>query len=185
MNIRNISEQLNQPLEEVKQAAKSLFNPIPPTFTSSQIAQIEEYLSKKKHLPSTQSTQEREDLIPFNQQRTQNRIKRLYEAGSIVGKSEAQAFNAARQDAFLKEVQNDDEQMFYDFINGAIQHTVQNSHFARNVDRINGRKEVLSIDITSYEQPTEDSLKYLTETEDDKLARGWQKLLNPGHEMEP
>ena len=194
--IKQVAEKLNVSTEEVKEAARVLFTPMPPTFDEFQINQIRNYLAEpeKKSLPqtnslsntqnsskvSTNNKQQGENLNIFSQERTEKRIKRLYEAGSMVGKSEAQAFNAARNDAFMKEVQADDDQVFYDFINGAIQHTIHNSHFSRNVDRLNGKREVQEVQIESFEQPTDDSLKYLTESEDDALARGWAKLLNPG-----
>ena len=192
--IKQVADKLNVSTEEVKEVAKVLFTPIPPTFDEFQINQIRNYLAEpeKKSLPQTNSlsntqnsskvsinNQEAENLNIFSQERTEKRIKRLYEAGSMVGKSEAQAFNSARNDAFMKEVQADDGRVFYDFINGAIQHTIHNSHFSRNVDRLNGKREVQEVQIESFEQPKDDSLKYLTESEDDALARGWAKLLNP------
>ena len=48
------------------------------------------------------------------------------------------------------------------------------------MDRLNGKREVQEVQIESFEQPTDDSLKYLTLEEDNALARGWAKLLNPG-----
>ena len=193
--IKQVADKLNLPTEEVKKIAKILFKPVPSLFDEFQINQIKNYLAEpeKKSLPQSNSlsdtqnsnkvsvnNQQAENLNIFSQERTEKRIKRLYEAGSMVGKSEAQAFNAARNDAFMKEVQTDDDQVFYDFINGAIQHTIHNSHFSRNVDRLNGRREVQEVQVESFEQPKDDSLKYLTLEEDDALTRGWAKLLNPG-----
>ncbi|MEO1763367.1 MAG: hypothetical protein AAFR83_15615 [Cyanobacteria bacterium J06629_18] len=194
LNQRQVAAELNVSIEQVRDAVKTLFSPIPPEFSAAQVNQIREHLERpqQKQLSQTNSltnsqnsgkvstNDQAENLNIFSQERTEKRIKRLYEAGSMVGKSEAQAFNSARNDAFMKEVQADDGRVFYDFINGAIQHTIHNSHFSRNVDRLNGRKEVQEVQIERFEQPTDDSLKYLIESEDDALARGWAKLLNPG-----
>lgn len=198
MNIKQVSAKLSKPLDEVRQVSQTLFGRVPEQYEASQIAQIEDCInnggikqlrqsqtnsltnSQNSGKVSTNNKQQGENLDIFSQERTEKRIKRLYEAGSMVGKSEAQAFNSARNDAFMKEVQADDGRVFYDFINGAIEHTIHNSHFSRNVDRLNGKREVQEVQIESFEQPTDDSLKYLTESEDDALARGWAKLLNPG-----
>lgn len=170
-DVNNISE------EQEKQLIEQLKNQNP---ASKQLPQTNLLTNTQNSGKVSTNNQQAENLNVFSQERTEKRIKRLYEAGSMVGKSEAQAFNAARNDAFMKEVQADDDQVFYDFINGAIQHTIHNGHFSRNVDRLNGRKEVQEVQIESFEQPTDDSLKYLTESEDNALARGWAKLLNPG-----
>lgn len=181
MNIKQISEQLNQPFEKVKATVKELFSPVPPTFTAEQISQIERHLSKVNSLPTAQNNNSQPDATEqlFTKESAQDRIRRLHQAGSMVGSSEAKAFNAARNDAFLKGVQADDNQIFYDFINGAIQHSLQTSHYARNIDRINGTPELKQVEISEYNQPS-DNFDYLKPSEDDQLAKGWQKLLNPG-----
>ena len=190
MNLKQASIKLNSTEELVLKGSIELFGAVPKSYDSAHIEKLSQHLSQKQ-LPQTGSlsnensgkvstNDQAENLNVFSQERTEKRIKRLYEAGSMVGKSEAQAFNTARNDAFLKGVQGNDDQAFYDFINGAIQHTIHNSHFSRNVDRLNGKREVQEVQIESFEQPTDDSLKYLTLEEDNALARGWAKLLNPG-----
>lgn len=190
MNLKQASIKLNSTEELVVKGSIELFGAVPKSYDAAHIEKLSQHLSQKQ-LPQTGSlsnqnsgnvstNDQAENLNIFSQERTEKRIKRLYEAGSMVGKSEAQAFNTARNDAFLKGVQGNDDQAFYDFINGAIQHTIHNSHFSRNVDRLNGKREVQEVQIESFEQPTDDSLKYLTLEEDNALARGWAKLLNPG-----
>lgn len=177
MNINQVASTLKLEVAEVQEAVKSLFTPIPPTFDKFQINQIKKYCeepSKKLEQLPPSANQKQSDKT--QEQHSQERIKRLISAAQMAGRTEAELYNSIKNDTFTKHTQAGDDAAFNEFINGAIAHTIQAAHAARNADDINGTVEVEVTEVNA----TPVDIKALKPADDDDFQQDWLKLLNPG-----
>ena len=167
-DINNISEaQEKQLIEAIKK----------PGFDQKQ-------LSQSQNLPTTQNsgkdlTNASQDLNPYSKERSTDRIKKLISSAQLAGQSEAELYNAVKNDAFLNHAQNNDDDIFNEFINGAIAHSIQLKHAASHAGNINGIASTEEINIEAIEVEKTD-WRVLQTSEQDIINRGFQKLLSAG-----
>lgn len=187
--IKQIAETLQASTQEIKEAAKVLFSPVPPTFDDSQVEKISNYLAspQQKQLPQKQNnlpvqnsgkelTNTSEDLNPYSKERSNDRIKKLISSAQLAGQSEAELFNAVKNDAFLNHAQNNDEDILNSFVNGAIAHSIQLKHVANHAGEVNNISGCQPLNIEAIEVEKVD-IAQLQTSEEDIIARGFQKLL--------
>lgn len=193
MNTKQIAEQLNATVEEVREAAKVLFTPTPPTFDQFQVNQIKNYLNgpnPKKLNQSNNLTNQAsskvsnldtssESLNPYSKERSSDRIKKLIQSAQLAGQSEAELYSAIKNDSFHKHTSASDDEIFNDFIRGVIAHSIQSKHAANHAEKINSIDSIEEINIEAIEIEKTD-WKQLQSSEQDIINRGFQKLLGEG-----
>ena len=139
-------------------------------------ANTQSNLSPNQNPPKDLITNSSQDINPYSKERSNDRIKKLISSAQLAGQSEAELYNAVKTDAFLNHTQNSDDNIFNEFINGAIAHSIQLKHVANHAGEVNSISSSQPLDIEAIDVERVD-IAQLQSNEDDIIARGFQKLL--------